>query len=539
MSAGDLPIVVDIPSSSAGMGFDRYVAGISAAIRGGKPARYTVGLFGPWGSGKSSLLQGIAETLIADKSTDIVVVRFDAWRYQSSGSLVFALLQSIKRVVEKRPQMSAAVNALDKVLDRFEVSFLGVGLKYQRREPNSNEQYITPFEDLRALSSTLASKRIVVLVDDLDRCAPTAVVSVVEAIHLLTDVDGFVFVLALDYDYLISAIERAYKKIDAHHFIEKIVQIPFRIPHVNVRAQDIRALLPEWDTRLKPWFFGIEESTLVDIVYLALRSNPRQVKRLVNTYLLAQHMAGRSPYGIQPSSEDATSRLLLHLIALQLSWPLEYDALTRAIRDAALTSDSDAISDVGVFQELVETEDTSNWDSARLSRFLTGAFDEGLQLRELIPAIDLTASIAMSTPSDLDAPASEDTHVAQQDHNSVVDAAPEPLRLLFHELENDALDNNPRAALKANKSYVSITRPTKTFKNRVFATLEMLPGHIVVNVPLTFDELPEDLRHSPVYEVVSGRGRTAVRVSPDDDRSVEAAKRLIQISDSRLTNLSR
>jgi len=533
-----LPIVVDIPAPKAGMGFDRYVAGVAAAIQGGNPARYTVGLFGPWGSGKSSLLAGIADTLQVSGSKETIVVRFDAWRYQSSGSLVFALLQTIKRAVEQRPGMAAAAGALTAVLDRFEVSFLGVGLKYQRREPNSNEQFITPFDDLRKLSATLEGKRVAILVDDLDRCAPDSVVSVVEAIHLLTDVDGFVFVLALDYDYLIAAIEKSYEDIDAHRFIEKIVQIPFRIPHVNVREDDMRALLPEWETRLKPWFTGVQDSALIGIIYLALRSNPRQVKRLVNTYLLAQHMAGRSPAALsnQSDADAITSHHLLHLLAMQLAWPLKYEELTRAIRDAALSSQTDVLGDVGVYQDLVEA-DESDWESARLSRFLRSGLDESTAVTDLLPTMDLTASVAMTI-----AP-SNDTNVATDavrqenprlgDHNLDVDNAPAELQKVFRTLESFGRSLDLSTTSRANKSYITLTRATERFKNRVFATLEVLSNRVLVNATIEFGELPTELQREPIRSVNSSRGPVAVRVYPDDLDSIEVAKRLIKLSFDR------
>lgn len=537
-----LPIVVDVPAPEAGMGFDRYVAGIAAAIQGGNPARYTVGLFGPWGSGKSSLLAGIAETLQESASKETIVVRFDAWRYQSSGSLVFALLQTIRRAVEQRPGMAAAAGALSAVLDRFEVSFLGVGLKYQRREPNSNEQFITPFDDLKKLSATLEGKRVAILVDDLDRCAPDSVVSVVEAIHLLTDVDGFVFVLALDYDYLITAIKKSYEDIDAHRFIEKIVQIPFRIPHVNVREDDMRTLLPEWETRLKPWFTGVDDSALIDIIYLALRSNPRQVKRLVNTYLLAQHMAGRSPGTLasQSPSDALTSHHLLHLLAMQLAWPLKYEELTRAIRDAALSSQSDLLRNVRVYQDLVDT-DESDWESARLSRFLRSGLDESTAVTDLLPTMDLTASVAMTIPPAGEAKVTTDTEGEQNprfaDHNFAIDNAPTELQQVFRTLENCGRSLDSSTTSRANKSYITLTRATEKFKNRVFATLEVLSNRVLVNATIEFGELPAELQREPIRSVNSSRGPVAVHVYPDDADSIDVAKRLIKLSFDRQSAL--
>src|SRR5690606_16413114 len=55
-----------------------------------------------------------------------------------------------------------------------------------------------------------AGERVVVFVDDLDRCSPDRVLEVIEAIRLVMDVPGFVFVLAIDYDVLVRAVETRY-----------------------------------------------------------------------------------------------------------------------------------------------------------------------------------------------------------------------------------------------------------------------------------------------------------------------------------------
>ena len=84
-------------------------------------------------------------------------------------------------------------------------------------------------------------KRFVFFIDDLDRCMPDRVTDFVESIHSLTNAGCIVFV-ACDEEYLSAAINAKHESIVRHHpdkeefgkqFIEKIVQIPFRIPSIN------------------------------------------------------------------------------------------------------------------------------------------------------------------------------------------------------------------------------------------------------------------------------------------------------------------
>ena len=78
--------------------------------------------------------------------------------------------------------------------------------------------------------------RIVLFIDDLDRCPPARVVQVLEAVQLLLNTKLFVIVLGLDTRYVTRALEKEYKEILQHEgdpsgldYIEKIIQIPYRV----------------------------------------------------------------------------------------------------------------------------------------------------------------------------------------------------------------------------------------------------------------------------------------------------------------------
>lgn len=78
--------------------------------------------------------------------------------------------------------------------------------------------------------------RVVLYIDDLDRCPPPRVVEVMEAVQLLLNTRLFVVVLGLDTRYVTRALEKEYKEILQHEgdpsgldYIEKIIQIPYRL----------------------------------------------------------------------------------------------------------------------------------------------------------------------------------------------------------------------------------------------------------------------------------------------------------------------
>ncbi len=77
--------------------------------------------------------------------------------------------------------------------------------------------------------------RVVLFIDDLDRCPPRKVVEVLEAVQLLLTTDLFVVVLALDVRYVTKALERVYQGVlsadgdpSGLDYLEKIIQVPYR-----------------------------------------------------------------------------------------------------------------------------------------------------------------------------------------------------------------------------------------------------------------------------------------------------------------------
>lgn len=82
--------------------------------------------------------------------------------------------------------------------------------------------------------------RIILYIDDLDRCPPSRVVEVLEAVQLLLNTELFVVVLGLDTRYIARALVKEYKEILQHDgdpsgldYIEKIIQIPYRVRPIS------------------------------------------------------------------------------------------------------------------------------------------------------------------------------------------------------------------------------------------------------------------------------------------------------------------
>lgn len=387
-SSDPLKIVVDEPTSSLGLGYGEYVDALASVVRGGEPARFTIGIYGAWGVGKSSILKALEGEL---REPNRPVVTFDAWRYARNPNLIVPLLHEIEAALVSNQDAfwKSIGRGLRAITSEISLSAAGVTASGSAigaaidavREPLDRRRAEVPHYRLKEIGDDLteADKRIVILIDDLDRCPPDAIVQLLEAIHVLTDVQGFVFVLALDYEVLIKAVEEQYATADAALFIEKIIQIPFWIPEVDRSESVITDIVPEWEQRL-----GLdkeEAETLQKVVHLALRTNPRQVKRLVNSMLIAQRILGKQ------GNAETDGSILLAVIGLQLQWPARFKALHIAL---ASNPDSELLGDFS--SALGESG-----DDVDLSTYLNAVLPITLRAEEVLAAMKYSQTTASAT----------------------------------------------------------------------------------------------------------------------------------------------
>lgn len=132
------------------------------------------------------------------------------------------------------------------------------------------EQLIELMDDWRRNAGSEAARRpidrIVLYIDDLDRCAPQQVVDVLQAVHLLLALDLFVVVVGVDPRWLLSSLRRQYRNIlsaappgsrgdmsawesTPEDYLEKIFNIPFALPGMNTGSLErlLRSLATDQD----------------------------------------------------------------------------------------------------------------------------------------------------------------------------------------------------------------------------------------------------------------------------------------------------
>ena len=314
------------------------------------------GVHGDWGLGKTSFLHQVQWYLTGDcpqqpesvtdemkkQAKDVAAgaspqkcgvykavvqaVWFDAWRYQHEAAPVVALLH------EMRTQLSwgsRAVNAVDRgakvavrgALLSMEELTRKIGFQYSRFQQASREWEVenlaaalpshTLREHLRAAVEQLLPEEIpgspppklVVFIDDVDRCEPDAAYRLLEGLKIYLTLDNCVFVLGMNQKAIEEAIAQRMKAeagdaptMRAAAYMEKLCQNVWRLPAVRQPEQVLDELLEDTveNENVRGWIMRGMEEPKSKYRCLCLPPNPRKLKGLAN---LIGRLSSRLPDG--------------------------------------------------------------------------------------------------------------------------------------------------------------------------------------------------------------------------------------------------
>jgi hypothetical protein len=352
-----------------------------------------IGIHGPWGSGKTTLMYAIRKALLAKPpAATPIVIEFNAWKYQAREALWRALILAIigaigeeadedqkQELTELESSLYAAFEVQESgpwainwrtaateiasvALEVMQLGFAGRFLRsvfgkrkgkdgkplldsdeverisgvleretVSRRvtQVQSIEQFLTAFTQL--VTNVRGARRIVVLIDDLDRCLPESALEVFEAIKLFLDAPGCGFVVAVDRDVIRSGLAVRYAPLreafsqtpvaDADEYIEKTIGISYDVPRLSIA--DVAVMIDEADPPLSL------SDTQKKAIGTALGWNPRRVKRFVNLLKvqvsIASQLAKRGrnpPEPLLGRGDEADLDLLLKTMLIGYRYPL-------------------------------------------------------------------------------------------------------------------------------------------------------------------------------------------------------------------------
>jgi len=356
-------------------------------VRSTPLAPVTIGVHGDWGAGKSSVLKMTSEILEQDKKT--LCIWFNGWTFEGFEDAKTVVIEKIvEELLRARPGHAKVAEAAKKVFKRIDwlkaakktgglaftamtgiptfdqlESLAGAAKAFiakpgdavsaddlkkwaeqagefvkdkdgaQDNVPHQMHKFREEFEELIKAADV---EQLIVLVDDLDRCLPETAIATLEAIRLFLFVPRTAFVIGADEMMIEYAVRSHFPDLPAQvgqvpyarNYLEKLIQVPFRIPALGIAETRIYVILllaqlalGEQDANFKklldlartelkkPWATrGLDVASVTsalgkapspklskvlstgtqisNILAEGTKGNPRQIKRFLNSVLL-------------------------------------------------------------------------------------------------------------------------------------------------------------------------------------------------------------------------------------------------------------
>lgn len=229
------------------LGFDPYINSLSELITESEGITpFTIGIFGSWGMGKTSLMLMLKNKL--ESGHNVTTVWFNAWKFDDEKQIWTALIQTILNQLE--PSLGwKTKRKLKELRERIEwvevVTFLGNSMISQKLDVNALRECFKPQKKVESIAEfekkfeevvdSLDIERLVIFIDDLDRCRMDATVEILETIKLMLSSKKCVYVLGLDYERVRHAVSQRFSNVEnpqelAADYLDKIIQLYFHIP---------------------------------------------------------------------------------------------------------------------------------------------------------------------------------------------------------------------------------------------------------------------------------------------------------------------
>lgn len=271
---------------------------LAKAIRGYRGSEGIVlALYGPWGSGKSTVLAYVEHELERGPDAERpVVVTFNPWWFSGQDNLARAFLGQLQAVL---PEKYGGFKELGNKLAEFGGALGGVadivgtamGLPLGGRVIEAGAQLLAAKpKDVPALKRAVADllleqkKRVLVVIDDIDRLAPEEVRQLFTVIKALADFPYVTYLLAFDREVATTAISEQ-TGLPGDRYLEKIIQVPFELPRAD-HSTLLQALFVRLDVVMAPTPPGRFDKYYWTNVFHSgldrLFSVPRDIVRLTN-----------------------------------------------------------------------------------------------------------------------------------------------------------------------------------------------------------------------------------------------------------------
>lgn len=321
------------------LGYKHLVDVITGLTKSPNLLPATIGVFGDWGSGKSSLLKMVSSELKNNENN--LVLTFNGWLFEGYDDAKAALMETILDEISKRTKLTIKAKKLIlSLLGRVKwLRVVGSGLKmgaafaaggpaglalmsgmeikdivekakesFEDLEDQKVEDYFKEAEQSQTLRRGIRQFRkefgellketkietLIVIIDDLDRCLPDTIIETLEAIKLFLFVENSAFILGADERLIEYAVRRRFPELPGEKvevgrdYLEKLIQFPIRIPTLGRSEMETYIALLFLDAS------KIDPSKTVDVHSWCMSAETIKSDRAFN-YASAKELLGEVP----------------------------------------------------------------------------------------------------------------------------------------------------------------------------------------------------------------------------------------------------
>lgn len=432
----------------------------------------SIGVYGDWGSGKSSLIEMSLDSLKHEQ--DVLTVKFNGWLFEGYDDAKSVLLSTIldeiksKRTLPETAKkiLSGLYSSIDKIkvaksAVKFGADYLLTGgmVTAAKQGINGIKALITDadkitsiprekvdeiisniddelnFSDIRddiskfrvnfsALLKETKTKKLVVYVDELDRCNPETILETLEAIRLFLFVENTYFIIGADERHIQYSVQRKFSDIEGNQisigkeYLEKIIQYPIHIHQMRAAEVEfyIFCLLSEKSVsedfdfvELRNYLVEKKKEDLIKFDLLTSISENsifRENEELKKNYKLASNLAIMLSSGLNGNPRQCKrflntmesrlrmaryNNILLDKLVLSKMMLLEYfrPDIFELLLNAINSGDEQSLSILAEFAKL-EKNDESEIKNKILQEFKSTTWGKAwLKMEPLVEKIDL------------------------------------------------------------------------------------------------------------------------------------------------------
>jgi DNA polymerase III delta prime subunit len=288
----------------------RFVDHVVSNLYKMKDENLTIGFYGKWGTGKTSIFKMIKETIENenDKKDKYLIFEFKPWYLgKDNHEIVVEFLEQLLNEIKKSRGFDTQI---EKDIIKYSKAFSSVSLRIPGITVNFKETYSLTEELFDAKSKNIkdlkdeveeslrnSPKRIIVFIDDIDRLSKEEIQMVFRLVRLICDFPNITYIVALDEEIVAAALAELHGKdenVDAkkigRDYLEKFIQIPLYIPETDVYIMNemlwngVQEILIENNLLSESRFLSMEFVSTERLIDLQkLEFTPRNINRYLNT----------------------------------------------------------------------------------------------------------------------------------------------------------------------------------------------------------------------------------------------------------------